>query len=489
MENEKNEQINYIDLRVLWRRALSCARRLWPVLLVLMLLGGGLMYLRARRSYYPLYRSEAVFSVTVNTSGSSGLMGYSYYYDNSAAQQAVDTFPYLMESDLMQELIRQELGTSFINGGVSASAVGGTNFFVLTATSSRPEDAQNILKAIIKVYPQVSSKVNGDTQLVINTEPLLPQEPYNHFAWHKQVAIGVLAGLALGALVILLAALRRHTVLNTKDVQREMNLPCLAHIPEIRLKKRTNQTAGSLLLPQQRADSPFSEAFRLLRLRLSRRLSEEDKVLLVTSTLPSEGKSSVSVNTALSLAKDEKKVLLVDADLRSPTIKSLLELDKPSKGLAEYLSGQTRVPHFLRYGGTSLYVFAGDEALPNPSAVLRQQKLSKLMDYLRENFDYIVIDTPPCRMMSDAEALCTCADKVLYVIRRDYADLRQISDSVRMLSGNGANVCGYVLNRAEHSHGSHYGYGYGYGKYGYGKYDYGKYGKYGRAGEDESSNS
>lgn len=156
---------------------------------------------------------------------------------------------------------------------------------------------------------------------------------------------------------------------------------------------------------------------------------------MVTSSIPSEGKSSVSVNLALSLAREGKKVLLIDGDLRGPSDKALLGLTKPSDGLGQCLSGSLGQVHFLRYEDTSLYVFAGSEPIHTPMNLLQYDKLEALMNTLRPMFDYIVLDTPPCAMMADALALSRHVDRVIYVIREDFAATTQIFEGSRPWPG------------------------------------------------------
>ena len=488
MEQEKtNEELMYIDLYALLRKTFLFLRRLWAMVLALTVLGGGLMYLRSARAYRPMYRSEAMFSVSVHYSGSTDITGYSYYYDKAAAKLVTETFPYLLQAESTQELIRQKLGTEYINGSISSASVADTNLFSLTVTSSSAQDAYDIINAVMEVYPQVSRQVIGETQLVITREPLLPSAPCNALSWKRGVAVGAAAGFILGMGILALLALSRKTVLSTGDVKKIVNLPCLARIPEVKLKRRKASTSNSLLVTRQEPDSAFNESFRLLRLKLLRALSGEDQVLLFTSSVPSEGKSSLAVNTALTLAKDNKKVLLVDADLRGPSVKSLLNMTRRSSGLGEYLSGEPDTVQFIRFENTSLFVFSGDEPIGNPTPLFQREKLAAFIQSVRPMFDYILIDTPPCSMMADAPALSSHVDKVVYVIREDYASTAQIYDGVQSISGSGAEICGFVFNRATAPHGSGYGYGCGYGHYGYGyhkkRYGYG----YGRDKAEENS--
>lgn len=474
MDKEKNQDLAPIDLGAITRKTLLFLRRFWAIVLVLAIIGGGLMYFRAVRSYSPRYKSEAMFTVSVNYSGSTDLDDYSYYYDKSAAKLVTETFPYLLQSEKMRELVCQKLGTSYINGSISAASSANTNLFTLTVTSSNAQDAYDILCAVIDVYPSVSRMVIGETQLIMTREPALATAPYNSLSWHRSVITGAAAGAILGlALLVVLAALRK-TVMNSDDVKKIVNLACLARVPDIKNKQRVKSDSNNLLISRQEPDSAFCESFRLLRLKLLRSLKEGEQVILVTSTVPSEGKSSVAVNTALALAKDNKKVLLVDADLRGPSVKKLLNLRKESTGMGDYLSDKGSIFRFLRYEDTNLRVFAGDEAISNPTPLLRQDRLKSMLDSLRPKFDYIIIDTPPCSYMADAAALCPSADKVVYVIREDFASTNQIFEGVQSLSSQGADICGFVFNRSSSTRSGRYGYGYGYGHgYGYG-YGYGK---------------
>lgn len=470
METVKQEDLVHVDLWGLVRRMMPYLRRFWALVLALMALGGGLMYLRAVRSYQPMYQSEAMFSVSVNSSGQTDIGSYSYYYDNSAAKQVVDTFPYILNTRLARELICQKLGTSYINGSITSTSMAGTNCFVLTVTSASAEDAYRILQAVMEVYPQVSRQVIGETQLSVSREPALASAPYNALSWKRPVAMGVMVGALLGLGLLLVLALLRRTVLRSEDVQKMLNLPCLARIPTVQRKKRKTGAQSPVLITHLESDSAFCESFRLLRLKLLRQLQPEDKLLMVTSSIPAEGKSTLAANLALMLDRDGKRVLLIDADLRNPSIKELLQLQKPSKGLGEYLAEPTDSVKLLRCGKGNLFVMAGDEAIPSPTTLLQRERLHDFLQPLRTMFDYIIIDTPPCTMMADASALCVHADKVIYAIREDCASTTQIYDGVQSLSDAGADICGFVFTRSSAvSSSSGYGYGYGYGYSRYGK--------------------
>ena len=152
-------------------------------------------------------------------------------------------------------------------------------------------------------------------------------------------------------------------------------------------------------------------------------------------------------------------MLLMDGDLRNPSIKPLLGINQESKGLGDYLSGEATNIKFYRYEETSLYVFAGDKPNPNPSPLLQHSKLKVVFKSLRPMFDYIIVDTPPCCTMGDAGILSRHADKVVYVIREDYATTRQVRDGIKSLSAADARICGFVLNMTSQHSSKGYGYG------------------------------
>lgn len=466
METTRNEELAPIDLMGAVKAILRAFKRLWWLVLVLAALSGGGSYYSSVWAYRPMYTTSAVLSVSVDSTGQS----FSYYYDSIAAEQVVETFPYILNSEVMNERLRQTLGGS-LGGSIRAESVADTNLFELIATSSDPQKAYDLVQAVIAVYPQVSASIIGDTQLKIIQDASIPTEAYNRLSWKRSALSGAIKGAMAGLVLVAVCALLRTTVGTADGVKKLVNLSCLSQIPRVSLKARKSSSKAGLLINREYTDAGFREAFHLLRTRLLRSLAKGDKVILFTSSIPAEGKSSIAVNTALSLARDGKKVLLVDGDLRHPSVKALLGLTNESAGLGECLMSDRKEIKFYRYQNTSLYVFAGDVAVKNPTPLFQHGKLRTIFQSLRPMFDYIILDTPPSCMMADATALARHVDKVVYVIREDFATKNQIREGIQALSSE-AEICGFVMNMTiRHASGSYgYGYGYGYGHgYGYGK--------------------
>lgn len=475
MEAGKNQ--NYIDISELLSRFFRELKKLWIPAIIVTAAFAVLFALRAKMNYTPMYQSRAMFTVSSGYS-SDDILSYSYYYDNEAAKQLAAAFPYMLGTDVMNELVKNELGVSYINGSIRAEAVADTNLFILTVTSSDPQDAYDILEAVIASYPRVVLYMVDYSQVIMKSEPTVPTAPYNCFSWKGSAVKGGMLGLGLSCLAALVLAMMRKTIFSAADLKASANVPILASVARTSAKKRRSGK-GIISLTHAGVDPDFVEAMRGLRIKLLRAMTEPGaQVILVTSTLPGEGKTTISANLALSLASSGLRTVLIDTDLRKQDTKAAVGVNDTRPGLPEYMTDSNiKVASMLSpVPGSSLEVICSTAAKRRPP--MNAHKLEQLIERLRPDYDYIVLDTPPCGIISDAKFICRCADAIVYVVRHDYASRNQIVDSMQELADQKAKLTGCVLNDTPAvSHSKRYGYGqYGYGKYGYGKTGYKKYG-------------
>lgn len=478
MEAGKNQ--NYIDISELLSRFFRELKKLWIPAIIVTAAFAVLFAVRAKMNYTPMYQSRAMFTVSSGYS-SDDILSYSYYYDNEAAKQLAAAFPYMLGTDVMNELVKNELGVSYINGSIRAEAVADTNLFILTVTSSDPQDAYDILEAVIASYPRVALYMVDYSQVIMKSEPTVPTAPYNSFSWKGSAVKGGMLGFGLSCLAALVLAMMRKTIFSAADLKASANVPILASVARTSAKKRRSGK-GIISLTHAGVDPDFVEAMRGLRIKLLRAMTEPGaQVILVTSTLPGEGKTTISANLALSLASSGLRTVLIDTDLRKQDTKAAVGVNDTRPGLPEYMTDSNiKVASMLSpVPGSSLEVICSTAAKRRPP--MNAHKLEQLIERLRPDYDYIVLDTPPCGIISDAKFICRCADAIVYVVRHDYASRNQIVDSMQELADQKAKLTGCVLNDTPAvSHSKRYGYGqYGYGKYGYGKTGYKKYG-YGR---------
>lgn len=197
--------------------------------------------------------------------------------------------------------------------------------------------------------------------------------------------------------------------------------------------------------------APFSyvEAFKALRTNLNFvSVNSSLKKLVITSAIPNEGKSSVAVNLAVTLAETGSKVLIVDCDLRKPILHKYLKLGKTnSKGVTGILSGESTIDDsVVFFRDIKISVLVAGAIPPNPAELLGSKKMKELIKALETRFDYIIFDTPPVSVVTDSAVLTQFTDGVLLVIRQNLATIEQVKLAKKSLESVNANIVGAVLN-------------------------------------------
>lgn len=227
-------------------------------------------------------------------------------------------------------------------------------------------------------------------------------------------------------------------------------------------------------------DAPFEyiEAFKELRTNLhfvASQNKEEGKCwkIIVTSSVPGEGKSTTAINIALSLAQGRNKVLLVDADMRNPVLRNYLRLKQENEtGLSALLNNDVKFSDCLVRTNYGVDVIANGPTPPNPAELIKSDAMYSLLKGAESHYDYIIFDTPPVGVITDAAALSPLCDGVLYVVRHSYANKKQVHSAIKKLQMVDAKILGAVMTQYElpkqtgkyGRYRNKYGYGYGYGK-------------------------
>ena len=218
------------------------------------------------------------------------------------------------------------------------------------------------------------------------------------------------------------------------------------------------------------------EAYKTLRTNVSFALSEAEgcKVIVVTSSMQGEGKSSTAANLAISYAMADSRVLIIDCDLRRPKLSRLIDR-KTNAGLSNLLMDFELLPEVIQTGDFPVDVIFSGDIPPNPSELLGSARMVKLLEILKQRYDYIILDTPPINMVTDAVVLGQHTDGVLFVVRANQSERGAVSHAVEQLEYAQIKILGFVLNGVDLEKTN-----YGYGKYRYKRYK--KYGRYGYSG-------
>lgn len=283
----------------------------------------------------------------------------------------------------------------------------------------------------------------------------------------KNILLGFLLGAMLAMGSALFAEYLDDTIKDGDEAKRAVGLPLLAVIPYISIRKKDK--GGHLLTTRLDPKSPVAEAFRSLRTSLHfSAINRDKKILLLTSTFPGEGKSTVSANLANTLCQTGARVLIIDCDLRRSTLHEKFGHSK-APGLTELLTGSVTFAaarHNLEIQGLDL-ISAGTTP-PNPAELLGSEAMRSFLDSHRDNYDHIIIDAPPVLAVTDAPLLTAMTDMVLVVMEAGRVPMKAALRMREMLATVQAPVTGLVINDKSR-HAESYGY-YG-GNYGSGYYD------------------
>lgn len=467
----------YIDLGVLLVDFLNGIKKFWYLLIILSLIGVAGMIGYQRNGYVPLYASQATFTVKTTGSGTLNEINttYNFYYDKSTAENIGNTFPYILESDVFKSRLKEEMGTGVINGNITASVIKNSNLVTLKVTSRDSDTSMQILTAVMTVYPEIARYVIGNNQFEFVDDPEKIEKPINVPNYKKGAVVGLAFGLCAAFAIILLYALTRKTIRTEKDMKTAISRPCLAILPQIKQKP--------IITRLTKDELKYSENVYSLQNRLDYLMKKDDhKVLLVTSTVPSEGKSTLSLNLATAMAHRGKKVLLIDGDLRNPTLNKQIGVAQQKYSIKDVVDGRTLLEEAVQYLDEFSILYLGNDAkVQNSIAMIQSRAMKQLMTKAREIADIVIIDTPPCGMLADAGSYSEYADGILMVVRQDWISESKVMDAVLDLPGRGDKLIGCVLNMVKTGL---TGYGYGYSSYGYG---YAKYSHYNQYGEENDN--
>ena len=473
-ESSQNDEIT-IDIAQIIR---AFFKFWWICVLAAIVLGSSVL-VKELITFVPSYTASTTFTVSLEqTQDIKGASTYIFYYQQSTVGQMADTFPYLLKTQLMQSAIKRNLGSENIEANLSMTYVTDTNMFTLTSTCSDPQKAYDTLIAAIDAYPEISKFVIGNIQIHEITQPQLPTSPSNSHNFVRSTFIGAAIGAILGLVWICIYAIFRKTLRTQDDVKESLRCDVLGFIPIVTFKKYKQEIDGRVIITNPLVPSTYNEEIKVVRNTIENRMKGK-KVLMVTSTAPGEGKTTVAVNIAQSFYQAGKRVLLIDADLRNQSVSDMLEIKRENKNGC-FIQKAENAPDVMLFNvnGADIWKY------------IQVEKMNELIGKAREIYDYIIIDTPPCGLISDATTIAQASDAAIYVVLQDTVRATRIKSSMEALMATDVDILGCVLNGTNTGIGSAYGYGYGryghygygYGKYGYGRYGhygYGRYGKYG----------
>ncbi|WP_104180081.1 polysaccharide biosynthesis tyrosine autokinase [Arthrobacter sp. B0490] len=393
------------------------------------------------------YQAETRLFVAINSSGSVQELQQGNTFSQARVQSYVETVstPAVLQPAI--DSLGLEVSPADLSTVVAATADLNTVIISITAEDSSPVQAAAIAQAVGESLVQVVSEIEaGDgagsspVKLTVVQPAVAPEDPSAPNT-RMNLALGLLLGAATGVSLALLRTTLDTRVRGESDLRRVSDAPLLGGI------SFDTDAQKKPLLTQTHAQSPRAESFRQIRTNLQfAHVSHKSKAVLVTSSLPGEGKSTTATNLAIAIAQGGQSVVLVDADLRRPRVDEYLGLER-NAGLTTALIGRADVEDLLQPWGTDeLYILTAGQIPPNPSELLGSEAMKQLIARLEQKFDAVIIDAPPLLPVTDAAVLAQEVGGVVLVVGASKVRLPDLQKSLGNLEMVGADLLGVVFN-------------------------------------------
>lgn len=473
----------------LQKAVVAVFRKMWLIVLISVLCA----VLSFAGTYFfitPKYESSAMFYVN-NNSLSLGDASLSIDSgDISASKSLVNSYIVILNS---RESINEVIEHAGVNRSylemkemITAASVNNTEIFEVVVTSADPQEAERIAAAIAEVLPnRIASIIEGTSAKIVDSA-VVASEPSSP-SYTVNVIVGFLIGLVIAVGIVLVQEIFDVRIREEEDIQEVCPHPILASVPDMmattrggygyaydrtKEKQAKQGPARKPAVMGKHISFTAAEAYKLLRTKLQFSFSDDSdcRVIGISSALSGEGKSLTAVNLAYTLSQLNKKVILIDCDMRRPTLAEKLRIEK-KPGLSSYLTGQCKLAELIQNCGfgrneVAFQAISAGQNPPNPMELLSSAKMGHMLELLHNAYDYVILDLPPVGEVSDALAVVNQTDGMLLVVRQNICDRNALSDTIRQFDFVEAKILGVVLNGVVSSGGKKYYKKYYKGKYG-----------------------
>ena len=391
----------------------------------------------------PMYKSSTTVILGSNQEGTGITQS-----DISINNNLVSTYAEIIKSRRVLEQVQKELNESYtykeLASEISVSSINNTQIIKITVEDNNALNAKIIANLVAKVFTvEVPELYNLDNVHILDVA-IEEDEPYN-INVAKSSIIGGLLGLVLSSGIFFVIYYFDRTAKSVEQVEEVLQMPILGSVEETKNLKEELVVATN---PKE----IISEQIRTIRTNLQFTSADEKiKTILITSSIPSEGKSFISSNLATAFAQNNKKVLIVDCDMRKGRVNKIFKISNRI-GLSNLLAykeddEENLEDYVFKTRIDNLYIIPRGKVPPNPSELLNSQKTAKLISLLSEIFDYIIFDGPPVNGLSDSLIMSDFVDRTIVVTSLNSAPIELLESTKKMLTNVNAKVAGVIVNK------------------------------------------
>ena len=415
----------------------------WWVVLLALIIGFGACRIYFSQFVTKHYTSSMTISINIS--------GYTATTTTSSLSKTVviaESFQNVLQSSTLVSVIEQQLGEP-ITSSVTASQITDTNLIKLSVTDTNPQKAFQTLNLIFENYHLLTEDAFSDVLINVMVYPTMPVVVTNWFTQYIYAAFG--AVVTAGFVILLLAIISyfRETIKNETDVENILDSKLFGTVYHVDKKMKKSKTVlKGLMMNSPLIDYRFADSFRSMAMRMrSLKRSRDIKSYTIASFSENEGKTTIAVNLSIALAEAGQKVVLIDADFKQPAVYNFFEKDAlpKDKEFSEYILGNARLEDVTRFDErTGVYLLGGKEKTHNSSEIINSDKFRELIKLLEEEYDFVIIDTPPAGIAIDVEIAYEMTDALVMVIRQDVTPADVINNFLANVEDD--KLLGCVLN-------------------------------------------
>ena len=454
---------NYEEIDIKRILEIIFSKKIFIILILLLSITLGYVY-----SYYykqPEYKSSVTILLVADENKVDKELTQTDLNINSSL---ISTYSSIAKStNVMQKTIdnlKLEMSASKLQKNVEATQIDKTQFLKITVKNSNPETAKNIANELAKVFTEQIKEIYNIENISVVDEAEIENKPcnINHI---KDMVIFACSGIFVSIILVMAIYLFDDTIKDEKDIERNIKLKNIGTLP---IDKEKNE-----LIIENNPKSHIVECIKTIRTNIL--YSTNRKTILITSSRPKEGKSWIINNLAIAFAQANKKVILVDTDLRKANnTNEIFDVEK-DEGLSDFIKEITddelenlqKSREFIKETKIpNLHMLQNGTLPPNPAELISSENMKKLLDLLKNMYDVILLDGTPCMVVSDSIALSSMVDSTILVSESKKTKINDLKKTKKLIEDVNGKILGVISNKSEIQKGKYYGkrYGYYYGK-------------------------